>query len=232
MSVSSATAAWGQSDPNRPSGPVLSSELTRRLWETRISLPDPNADMEAKDDLQSLIHRVRSLKFGENKVTPSFSAPEESQPVAEPNRNVARQPRTAPAPSAPVSEATPMTGSLQSETLEQLSALAQNPDQVSNPFEVAELLFLSGHLVEAIPFYESALAKTSRTDAATSSDRAWILFQLGNCLRKTDMARARDTYQKLVAEHPDSPWAELARAHGRLISWYLATKPDQLLTAP
>lgn len=236
LAVLSASTAWSQADPNTPSTPAPSGELARRLWETRISLPESNEDAEAKDDLQSLIQKVRSLQFEDNEVTPTFSSSEQSRPSVEPNQTSVRPPR--PAPRA-VPRATAATnpeiappGSLRPATLDQLAQVAQAPEHVSNPLEVAELLFLSGYPTEAIPFYESALAKTSRTDETTNSDRAWILFQLANCLRDTDMTRARDTYQKLVAEHSDSPWAELARVQGRLITWYLTTKPDQLLTEP
>jgi hypothetical protein len=111
--------------------------------------------------------------------------------------------------------------------LKQLERLMLDPNQVSDPLEMAELLFLGGRTAEAAVFYEKALASLASSDPMHSEDRAWILFQLGNCLRETDMARARDTYMKLVSQYPSSPWTELAKAHGRLITWYQSAKPEQ-----
>ena len=108
----------------------------------------------------------------------------------------------------------------------------KDPNEVHDPLEMAELLFLSGRQTEATVFYEKALALTQPNDPATESDRAWILFQLGNCLRQTDMARARDMYMRLVSEYPGSPWTELAKAHGRLITWYQNARPEQLMAPP
>ena len=76
---------------------------------------------------------------------------------------------------------------------------------------------------------EKALARTLPNDSSMENDRAWILFQLGNCLRQTDMTKARDMYMKLISQYPSSPWTELAKVHGRLISWYQSAKPEQLM---
>jgi hypothetical protein len=212
-----------------------SAGLTQRLWESRVSAPDPNQDADAREELKDLIQKVRSLKFESNEVTPAFSSPIEPKP------------RAASTPAAPIAEAGPgmtaqrtpvttpsaeLSGSLRPATLEKLSGVLHDPaNRVRDPLEMAELLFLSGHSIEAATFYERALALTASGDPAASEDRAWILFQLGNCLRETDMTRARDMYLKLVAEYPDSPWTELAAAHGRLITWYLTAKPQQLTSS-
>jgi hypothetical protein len=94
---------------------------------------------------------------------------------------------------------------------------------------MAELLFLSNHPVEAAVFYRRALDLADAKGTAAPEDRAWILFQLANCLRETDMTQAEDVYTQLVAEYPDSSWSELAKAHGRLISWYQRVRPRDLV---
>jgi tetratricopeptide (TPR) repeat protein len=118
---------------------------------------------------------------------------------------------------------------LASKTQKGLDDLRKNAGRVRDPLEVAELLFLSGRPTEAAPFYEEALRRTSAGDAASAADRAWILFQLGNSLREADAAKAQDAYMKLIAEYPESPWTEMARASGRLLTWYQSTRPDQLV---
>jgi hypothetical protein len=198
-----------------------------------MSAPDPSEDADTKEALTSLIERVKSLKFESNEAVPTFSS------TAEPNRRRESDPggRTGQARPGTAAQPVPMASTrvessrdLQPSTLEKLDELMQDPNRVHNPLEVAELLFLSGYPVEATTFYEKALTLTTRGDSTTNDDRAWILYQLGNCLRETDMTKARDAYLKLIAEYPNSPWTELAKAHGRLIAWYLTAKPQQLVT--
>ncbi len=208
--------------------------LARRLWQNRISAPDPDEDAEIRSALRSLIQQVQSVTFEDTATAPTFSAPLES-PIDSQRPTVGTAPSVAaeaPQPLPGPTSATEPPASLPTDTLKQLEGLMQNPDQVSNPLEMAELLFLSGRVAEAALFYEKALAQIPASDRTTSEDRAWILFQLGNCLRETDMGKARDTYVKLIAQHPSSPWTELAKAHGRLITWYQSARPNQLMMPP
>jgi tetratricopeptide (TPR) repeat protein len=205
--------------------------LARRLWQNRISAPDPDEDAEIRSALRSLIQQVQSMTFEDSATTPTFSAPLES-PVEPQRPTVGTAPSVGTEPSQPLpapTSATEPPASLPADTLKQLEGLMQNPDQISNPLEMAELLFLSGRVAEAALFYEKALAQMPASDLTNSEDRAWVLFQLGNCLRETDMGKARETYMKLIAQHPNSPWTELAKAHGRLITWYQSARPNQLI---
>ncbi|MHC4517949.1 MAG: tetratricopeptide repeat protein [Planctomycetota bacterium] len=226
----SRTAPPGKSDGTDTKS---SDVLARRLWQNRILAPDPNEDDPTQRDLKDLIQRVRSVRFTSGDSEPTFSMPPE--PVAETQRpptqtgtNAEPQPTPAPVRTA-ATRATPLAA-LSPATQKELNALLQDPNQVHDPFEMAELLFLSGRPAEATVFYEKALAQISPDDSAGSDDRAWILFQLGNCLRETDMTKAKDTYMKLVNQYPSSPWTELAKAHGRLISWYQTARPQQWMT--
>lgn len=212
--------------------------LTRRLWENRMAAPDPNEDVEDRAALNDLIRRIRSVRFEDETPEPAFTAPTEpttpthAASIAGP----ARKPQVVPAAPMPtpasLNSPTEPPASLTPETLKKLSTALKDPNEVHDPLEMAELLFLSGRQTEATVFYEKALALTQPNDPATESDRAWILFQLGNCLRQTDMARARDMYMRLVSEYPGSPWTELAKAHGRLITWYQNARPEQLMAPP
>lgn len=205
------------------------TDMTRRLWQNRILAPDPSEDAETRAVLNDLIHRIRSVRFDDDAAAgPTFSVPTEPAPIVGPAR--APQPDTAqptptPVPTTPAEPAATLTEA----TLKKLEDALHDPSQVADPLEMAELLFLSGRRAEATVFYERALARTTPNDRSTENDRAWILFQLGNCLRQTDMTRARDMYMKLVAEYPASPWTELAKAHGRLITWYQSAKPQQFM---
>ena len=110
-----------------------------------------------------------------------------------------------------------------------LRSLVQHPEKLDNPLELGEILFLSGNLKEASIVYVEALNRKDPNDAGSSLDRAWILFQIGNCLRDDDMPAAAKMYQRLLTEYPNSPWADLAKARSILIDWYLKEEPVKLV---
>lgn len=208
----------------------LSRGLTRRLWESRISAPDPNEEGETKAALDRLIQQVRAVRFAPKDRTPTFSAPPAPKPVAEPNE---MQPMPTPM-AARITEpggtaVTQTDATFPSDVEKRLQELVQDPNHITEPLETAELLFLSNRRVEAAAFYRRALELADVKGTAAPEDRAWILFQLANCLRETDMTQAADTYTKLGTEYPDSSWSELAKAHGRLISWYQRARPHDLV---
>ncbi len=214
-------------DANIPWG----AGLTRRLWQNRMTAPDPNEDAESRAALNSLIRQVRSVRFEEDDTGPTFSVAAEPATGADPMPVPWPQQTPQPAPSEPMRTPTAPSEpdpNLAPDTFRKLEGVLNDPNQIQDPLEMAELLFLSGRQTEAAVFYEKALARTVPNDSA-EGDRAWILFQLGNCLRQTDMTRARDMYMKLVSEYPASPWTELAKAHGRLITWYQNARPQQFL---
>ena len=207
--------------------------LTQQLWFSRITAPDPDEEIEGRRALKQAIQQIRSVKFTNENPTPTFSRVAEPQPAAE-------SPRIEPAAqTGPASVQSPTVVSLESPaqplpstgTEAVLKNLLQDPSQARDPLKIAELLFLSGRTTDATPFYQKALDHTRPADRLTNRDRAWILFQLGNCLRETDMAQAQDAYTKLIAEYPDSPWTELAKAYGQLASWYQTAQPRQLLAS-
>ncbi len=119
-----------------------------------------------------------------------------------------------------------------SQTLQMLENLLQHPDQMDNPFELAEVLFLSGHLKEASVFYWEALNRNRPDQSDTTKNRPWILFQIGNCLRHDDTLTAMKMYRQLISEYPDSPWTDLAKARHKLINWYQKDKPRTLIANP
>lgn len=240
-------------DPSRNSASVLASLVTRarsqantsltdvergnplalELWSSRVSVPEVSDDTETSLALQRLIRQVRTLAVDNKGPTePSVSAA--PQVTAQPPAPVATGVETAkPVPAETVAAAAPETApTLSPKAQKTLEDLRQDPNRVRDPLEAAELLFLSGRPTDAVPFYEEALRRTRAGNVASDGDRAWILFQLGNCLRETDIAKAQDAYLKLIAEYPDCPWTEMARAGGRLLAWYQSARPDQLqLTA-
>jgi len=226
--LSRTTTRNEEADANLP----WSTGLTRRLWESRMAAPDPNEDAETRAALDDLIRRIRTVRFEDSTLKPVFSAPAEPTVPTNLTPAVSAAPTPQTPPAAPVAAPSKLSeppNALGPRTVKKLEDVLQDPNRIGDPLEMAELLFLSGHRPEAAVFYERALARIAPHDSSKQDDRAWILFQLANCLRETDMARAKDLYMKLVSEHPGSAWTELAKAHGRLITWYQSAKPQQLM---
>ena len=110
-----------------------------------------------------------------------------------------------------------------------LENLIQKPDQLKNPFELAEVLFLSGQPRKATMFYQEALKRKDLNDLGLAQEKAWILFQIGNCLRNDDLQSAKNTYRQLIAEYPDYLLTDFAKVQEKLIDWHLKDKPDTLI---
>ena len=117
------------------------------------------------------------------------------------------------------------------QTLQRVKVLSQHPDKVENPLQLAEILFLDGHLKEAAIFYQEALNRISKdsSNLSCADDRAWILFQIGNCLRNDDVPAAMKAYRQLITEYPSAPWTEITKTLEKLIDWYQKDKPRELI---
>ncbi len=200
------------------------------LWSSRISMPSGDSDAETSLALKRLIRQVHSLtSSGKSVPRPPELTTKRAVAVQPPAPTPVDANSVKPAQMPPVGSMTADASSgLSPKAHKTLDDLRKNPSRVQDPLETAELLFLSGRTTDAVSFYEEALRRTRAGDAVCAADRAWILFQLGNCLRETDVAKAQEAYMKLIAEYPDSPWTEMARAGGRYLTWYQDTRPDRL----
>jgi hypothetical protein len=121
---------------------------------------------------------------------------------------------------------------LTDQTMQVINNLLPHPEQVRNPFEIAELLFACGRSKEAAVFYQQALSKIRPDDPQAAENKAWLLFQIGNCLREDNPLSAKDMYMKLISEFPTSPWTDIAKIRGRLISWNEKYDLKKLLSEP
>jgi tetratricopeptide (TPR) repeat protein len=198
------------------------------LLRAEISIAKGQIDTKSKNQLKQIIEQIRSVEFGQQKQAPAPVIIPEKAPVIEPNETV---------PDVPVQkekvkkEAKPKLPyePITDETLQMLGNLAQEPDKFDNPLELGEVLFVSGNIQEASTFYLEALKRKDPNDVSVSRDRAWILFQIGNCLRNEDLPAAAKMYRQLLTEYPNSPWADMATARSNLIAWYLKDEPVKLM---
>lgn len=206
----------------------LTTNLGRQLWRAGISVYEGERDNKRKNELKRLIEQVRSMEF---------KPPKQPEPVI----NIAPvettvEPNQTPSDIVVIEESSnktigskPLYEPVTDRTLQMLDNVAQDPNQLENPFELGEVLYFSGHLKQAAVFYQEALNRTDPDKPGLTKNKAWILFQIGNCLKDDDLTKAQNMYRQLIAEYPGSPWVEPAKAREKLIDWYLKEKPRTLI---
>jgi len=219
-SLASAKISSEQADPN--------SHLQRQLWRAAISIAKVEQDNKSKNELKRMIEQIRSIEFKPREKPREPVVVVETSPTTEPNKTA---PDTAVLAEPEKKEAKPELpyGPISDQTLQMLRSLSQHPEKVNNPFELAEILFLNGSLKEATVFYRESLNRKSPDDASSAPDRAWILFQIGNCLRNDDLSTALNIYRQLITEYPDCPWVDLAKIQCQLIAWLQKDEPRKLI---
>ena len=167
----------------------------RELWRSHVQAPVAS---RSPDDLQQAVRRLEGIDARAGARKPH--APETQQAVAP---KATSRPTTQPAQVAP---------SISSGTLAGLKQLSSQG--VVSPAALANALYLSGQLDSAVVFYEMALQNTTQTD-----EKAWLLFQIGNCRRDTDPAAASKAYGTLIEQHPEAVWSLVAKSTKQLIDW-------------
>lgn len=208
------------------------THLGRQLWQARIGVPKGEEDNKNKNELQRIIEQIRSVEFEPQDRAPEPLIVVEPTQKTEPNETLSDtevpgkseekkiEPKMGtPLPYEPVTD----------QTLQMLENLLQHPEQLKNPFELGEVLFRSGHLKEAGMCYQQALNRKNLDEINSPQNRAWILFQIGNCLRNDDPPTAMEMYRQLITEYPNSLWTDLAKARSKLVDWYQQDKPRTLI---
>ena len=202
--------------------------LAHQLWQASISIAKVEKT-ESKNELQRIIEQIRSVEFEPREEVPKTvivvkpaqtTEPNETSSAIEAPQEHEKKKIELRLPYEPVTE----------QTLQMLKSLLQHPERLRSPFELGELLFLSVHLKDAAICYQEALSRSSPDKADPAQNRVWTLFQIGNCLRDDDLPTAMKMYRQLIAEYPDSPWTDLAKARSKLIDWYQKDNPRVLIT--
>ncbi|MGB8227154.1 MAG: tetratricopeptide repeat protein [Sedimentisphaerales bacterium] len=204
------------------------TDVGRQLWQAGISVSEDSKSSRSKNELQQIIKQINSVEFKpQNRTLESLIVVE---PAGTAESNEALSNTDVPeGTKSEKPETMPQRGQITKQTLQIFEQLSQQPQQIKNPLELAEILFRSNQLKEAAKCYQEALKLMTANENGRHEDKAWILFQIGNCLQKDDPPTAMQMYKQLIVECPDSPWVDLAEAKSRLIDWYLKEKPNTLI---
>ena len=206
----------------------INNPLGRQLWRAGIGFYKDQSEGSGKSELKLLIEQIRALEVrppehhSESviKIGPVPSPePNEMQTDIDLTENTSKETVKFTQPYEPVSD----------RTLQMLADSSLDPNQMDNPFGLGEILYCSGRLREAVPFYRQALNRIEKDESPSEQNRAWILFQLGNCLRDYDLPAAKKMYVQLITEYPESTWVDLAKVWDKLIDLYLKDDPKKLI---
>lgn len=210
----------------------LSNPLGRQLWRAGIGFYEDQEDKQGESELKRLIEQIRAFEvksaIGREHVPESAITIEPKAAATEPNEAQSDVELTKEVKKRAI-ESSLTYQPITDQTLQILADYAKDPNQIDNPFGLAEILYFSGRLREAVGFYQQALNRMDKTKAEPEQSRAWILFQLGNCLRDYDRPAAKKMYVRLITEYPQSAWADLAKVWEKLINLYLEEKPETLI---
>ena len=230
LDVSLRSIGAGSPDANTPNASVV-----KKSWQSRISVTQSEKDKKYRNELQRLIAQIRSIKFEPKNQEPKPVIAIEPAPIQSGANETSFVTEVLQEHTEKEMEFKPVS----EKTLRMLESISQQPDQLCEAFELAEILFLSGHLKQAAMFYQQALNRKDPNDITSAQDRAWILFQIGNCLRVPpdsiggqvgdDLLTAKKMYRQLITEYPNCPWTDLAKARQNLIDWHLNDKPQTLI---
>ncbi len=214
----------------------------RQLWKARIEASDIDAADPVKDELKNLIKQVSAIKFEQPEMTsqsaesPETKMPADStekthapvEPVIKTEPNEIAIPESAASatekPELPEGYITP-------ETRAMFQQLLQQPKQLKNPLQLAEVLYQSECFGEAAICYQEAWIRLAADENDPCQNKAWILFQLGNCYQKVEPEKALEKFNAIVKDYPDCPWVDIAKAKSRYIDWRLTDKPVELMNA-
>jgi len=208
----------------------LDDSPSRNLLRTSLSTIGNN-DSNAKNELQKLINKINSAKFiiqkttapkkGKNRIQPS---PDKNEPAQNAGKKQEKQkPENTTKTPLPDNQIAP-------ETLQILEEASRRNQQIKNPLEFAEILYLSNNFKKAAELYQMALKQINDDTEADAQQKAWILFQLGNCLKHSDKQKAIQFYRKLITQFPDSIWTQTAKSREKITDWYLKEQPKKLIS--
>lgn len=207
----------------------INNPLGRQLWRAGIGFYKDQNDKSGKSELKRLIEQIRAFETRPQEHHPeSVFTIEPIVPATEPNETQSDV-ELAEETGSKTIESELSYEPVTDRTLQILVNSTQDPNQTDNPFGLAEVLYFSGRLREAVPFYRQALNRMDKDKAGSEQNRAWILFQLGNCLRNYDLPAAKIIYVQLITEYPESAWADLAKVWEKLIDLYLKDNPETLI---
>ena len=219
-----------------PSPPLQKSSnreqrLEKQLWQDNLSSLRQSNENSKTEELKQMIEQIRSIQFetlSASQTEPQATEQAELQQQEIPEDKNQKPELKQPGDAVAVTK-TNNDKSMSKQTLQKVEQLLKDSNSITNPFELGEVLFQMNELASAGVCYKKALASLGTDDPNVATERAWILFQIGNCFKDIDPNTSKESYAELIRTASDSPWAQIAKSRHGLIDWYQQEQPGKLI---
>jgi hypothetical protein len=207
----------------------------RELWSSRIAAPQTSEDVDASLALKRLIRQVRSVRSTARTRVPRSPPPRAA--ACGPGQTWRRNPPESRTPEPSSSSVGPGHPQPASSRPRKAQKTLEAPARIS-PTRCAIRSKWPNCCSSAVRPPRPPPSMPRRSTASPHSIRATTRIGPGfssssaTASARPTPPRAQEAYTRLISEYPDSPWTELARAHGRLLAWYRKSPTDQLATLP
>ncbi len=206
-------------------GLAAGEESAAKTARASIDVPvEPNTTL-ARAELNRLINELQSISF-RDPANPAAKGPVAKTTASREGWQAAATADANSAATKPAAQPEPAV-----KPKPEVPAIAGDPNTLANPFEMAEALYKVGRYKESAACYGVALARASSAEKSTvpEADRAWMLFQRGNCHARLDAHEAIKIYKQMMTEYPASEWTPIAIGREQLLQWYIAS---DIITTP
>lgn len=215
MPAAAPTTAPAQTPPAEQADPILQSAQRNRVALQTLDV-QPSA-AQSSDDLQNLIRQLNSISLPGRR-----SHPEDVGEIEKPAATSPRSPASQPAASRPATQPAPDRDDVH-QLLARLDELPPDPRRLAL---LGDALFQGGHEEVASAVYQRAA--TLETDG---ENLAWLVYQQGNCLRRSDPQAALDAYARVLQKFPQSPWTQAANLQAQVLRWRVVNRPQEVIQA-
>ena len=164
-----------------------SQTIRKEVMTEDYQLPRGSAEDKTAEQLQLLIEQLNGLTFG------SGDKDQENNDIN--NADVAK--KTVSGSNA--------VGTEPNKVNKITDKFKADPNQAVDVLLLADVLYRDKKFDKAVVYYKYALKKYK-----ADSSQAWILYQLGNCLKSDYPQQGMEYYNKLLAKFPDSKWSDFA----------------------
>jgi len=218
LAAVAAPQAW--SDMAQVAGDESVSEIRQSMRDLRRANIKALPVSPDKYELSKSVSVVESMTVNSGPAKPQEPETQPTTPASPATSQPIKQAATQPASSQPAVRTKTLQKPAQKPAAEATGGLSLNElknrpaGSVANPLALADALSQAGKPEEAAVFYALALEQP-----ANDEEKAWLLFQLGDCLEKTDPSKAMVSYKRLLSECPTSSLCPAAEAKFKLADW-------------